>query len=78
MFRKIVFSKIAFIGTNQATESEDTSEFVEPQNNKDAEMVKDVDDPCKAEGLLRFEVHNVSKIKDTILSDPVVIRNLPW
>ena len=65
-------------GTKQATESEDTSDLIEEQNDKDVEMVEEVDDPCKAEGLIRFEVHNVSKIKDTILSDPVMIRNLPW
>lgn len=74
----IVFSEIAFIGTNQETESENTIQVVEQQNKKDVEIVKEVGDPDKAEGLLRFEVNNVSKIKATVLSDPVMIRNLPW
>ena len=34
--------------------------------------------PSRAEGQLRFEVQNFSKIKDTVYSDPVMIRNLQW
>ena len=56
----------------------DTSELVEEHSNKYAKMLEEVDNLCKAEGLIRFEVHNFSKIKDTVLSDPVMIGNLPW
>ena len=56
----------------------DTCELVEEHSNKYAKMLEEVDNLCKAEGLIRFEVHNFSKIKDTVLSDPVMIGNLPW
>ncbi|XP_065658399.1 ubiquitin carboxyl-terminal hydrolase 7 isoform X4 [Hydra vulgaris] len=46
------------------------------ENTKDVEMADE--DHCRAEGLITFEVHNVSKIKETVLSEPVIIRNLPW
>lgn len=45
--------------------------------NKDVEM-EDISNHCRAEGCIRFEVKSVSKVKDTALSDPVIIRNLPW
>lgn len=45
---------------------------------KDAEMEETIEDNCRAEGNCTFEVKNVSKIKDTVLSEPVMIRNLPW
>ncbi len=32
----------------------------------------------RAEGSLHFVVQNFSKIKETVLSDPVLIRNLQW
>lgn len=36
------------------------------------------DGPSRPEGALRFEVQNFSKIKETVLSDHVMIRNLQW
>jgi len=55
---------------------------VENDNNtevaKDVEMIEEVDDNCRAEGSILFEVNNVSKIKETVLSEAVMIRNLPW
>ena len=60
------------IGTVESVQGNDTIE-----NNKDVEMTED-EDHCRAEGLIRFEVHNVSKIKETVLSEPEMIRNLPW
>ena len=49
---------------------------IEPdKEDGDVEMAED---PSRAEGVLKFEVPNFSKLKETILSDPVIIRNLPW
>ena len=58
----------------EPTENEDTS--VENES-KDVEM-DDIDNHCRAEGVMHFEIKNVSKIKETALSEPVIIRNLPW
>ena len=64
------------------TESENTP-LVESgeKGNRDMETNNDVDmedGPSRAEGLLRFEVQGFSKLKDTVYSDPVIIRNLQW
>jgi len=48
------------------------------EETKDVEMEETFEDHCRAEGTVGFEVKNVSKIKDTVLSEPVMIRNLPW
>ena len=47
----------------------------EVDGNNDVDME---DGPSRAEGILRFEVQNFSKLKDTVYSDPVMIRNLQW
>jgi len=54
----------------------ESSETKTTQEN-DIEM-EDINNHCRAEGYIRFEVKNVSKVKDSVLSDPVTIRNLPW
>ena len=51
---------------------------VDAEETKDVEMEETMEDNCRAEGQCTFEVKNVSKIKDTVLSEPVMIRNLPW
>ena len=48
-------------------------EEVDETNDVDME-----DGPSRAEGILRFEVQSFSKLKDTVYSDPVMIRNLQW
>lgn len=47
----------------------------ETDGNNDVDME---DGPSRSEGLLSFEVQNFSKLKDTVYSDPVMIRNLQW
>ena len=59
----------------QPTENEDTS--LENNETKDVEM-DDINNHCRAEGVIHFEIKNVSKIKETALSESVIIRNLPW
>ena len=47
--------------------------------NEDATDDVDMEDgPSRAEGLLKYDVQNFSKLKDTVYSDPVMIRNLQW
>eukprot|EP00794_Sanderia_malayensis_P008888 gene8888-9838_t len=46
------------------------------QKEDDSKM--DEDEPSRAEGKIQFEVQNFSKIKETVLSDPIMIRNLQW
>ena len=60
------------------TEKKDSSEKLATENeDKDVEM-DDITNHCRAEGVIKFDIKNVSKIKETVLSEPVIIRNLPW
>ena len=36
------------------------------------------EDSARPEGVVHFTVKDFSRLKETILSDPVYIRNLPW
>lgn len=36
------------------------------------------EDTARPEGIIRFTVHNFSKLDKTTLSDPIYVRNLPW
>ena len=36
------------------------------------------EDSARPEGVVRFVVKDFSRLKETILSEPVYIRNLPW
>jgi len=55
--------------------------------NKEEEREEDVmedkeqndeDDEARSEATFRFKVENFSSIKDSVLSEPCIIRNLPW
>lgn len=35
-------------------------------------------DPCRPEGSISFVVRNFSELESTVLSEPTLIRNLPW
>ena len=36
------------------------------------------DDEARSEATFRFKVENFSGIRDSVLSEPCIIRNLPW
>lgn len=36
------------------------------------------EDTARPEGIIRFTVHNFSKLDKATLSDPIYVRNLPW
>lgn len=44
-------------------------------NQEDAEMEED---ECRSEATFRYTVENISKLKETALSPPCMVRNLPW
>lgn len=35
-------------------------------------------DECRSEATFRYTVENISKLKETALSPPCMVRNLPW
>ena len=45
---------------------------------KESEDVVMEEDTARPEGTIRFVVNNFSKLKETVLSDPIYVRNLPW
>lgn len=36
------------------------------------------EDSARPEGVVRFLVKDFSRLKETVLSEPIYIRNLPW
>ncbi|XP_074647259.1 ubiquitin carboxyl-terminal hydrolase 7-like isoform X2 [Tubulanus polymorphus] len=60
-----------------ATETE--SMAVNGHNNSDEKPDEDMEeDEARAEATFTFTVENISKLKETILSPPYMVRNLPW
>jgi len=41
-------------------------------------VIDQEDDEARSEATFRFKVENFSSIKDSVLSEPCIIRNLPW
>ena len=48
----------------------------EPENDKD--IISEEDDEARSEATFQFKVENFSQIRDSVLSDPCIVRNLPW
>ena len=38
----------------------------------------EVDYEARSEATFQFKVDNISSIKDPVLSEPCIVRNLPW
>uniref|UniRef100_A0A2P2I3R0 Ubiquitin carboxyl-terminal hydrolase 7 n=1 Tax=Hirondellea gigas TaxID=1518452 RepID=A0A2P2I3R0_9CRUS len=57
----------------QATQQQPRANVI--NNHADQEME---DDDARSEATFRFVVSNFSKLKDTVLSPPCFVRNLPW
>ncbi|XP_076047681.1 ubiquitin-specific protease 7 isoform X2 [Oratosquilla oratoria] len=53
----------------------DAQEVSSSTTQHDTEME---DDDARSESTFTFKVHNFSKLKDTVLSNPCYVRNLPW
>ena len=45
---------------------------------KESEDVPMEEDTARPEGTVQFVVPHFSKLKETVLSDPIYVRNLPW
>ena len=60
-------TEAAMVTTSEATEKEE-----------DKEGCEDEDDEARSEATFQFRVENFSTIKDSVLSDPCIVRNLPW
>jgi hypothetical protein len=48
------------------------------QENGEVAMEDEDEDDARAEGTFTFRVDNISRLKDTALSPPYFVRNLPW
>lgn len=55
----------------------DTSPDTGGKDSKEEVMLLE-EDSARPEGVVRFVVKDFSRLKETVLSDPVLIRNLPW
>ncbi|XP_052824326.1 ubiquitin carboxyl-terminal hydrolase 7 isoform X3 [Octopus bimaculoides] len=48
---------------------------IQDSGNRDEEMEED---ESRAEAQFQFTIENISKLKETVLSPPCMVRNLPW
>ena len=64
------------------SETADTEMVTNTSNTEETAAAEDVieeeDDEARSEATFRFKVENFSQIKDSVLSDPCIVRNLPW
>jgi len=64
------------INNTKQDEAEPIEEDV-PAKAEETEEKED-DDEARAEATFRFKVEDLSKMQDSVLSPPCIIRNLPW
>lgn len=63
---------------NQALEMMQTNKDIE-NNNESLNNTQNIDDDeSRAEATFSYTVHNISKLKESSLSPPCFVRNLPW
>ena len=48
------------------------------EEREEAAGEQDEDDEARSEATFQFKVDNFSTIKDSVLSEPCIVRNLPW
>ena len=48
------------------------------EEREEAAGDQDEDDEARSEATFQFKVDNFSTIKDSVLSEPCIVRNLPW
>ncbi|XP_067928164.1 ubiquitin carboxyl-terminal hydrolase 7-like isoform X2 [Watersipora subatra] len=61
----------------QATNVKFVTPIQESVTNGDT-MPQDAIDPCRSEATFQYQIHNVSRMKDQMLSPATPVRNLPW
>ena len=63
---------------NDTTEANMVTTSEANEKEEDKEGCEDEDDEARSEATFQFRVENFSTIKDSVLSDPCIVRNLPW
>ena len=55
-----------------------TTSPTEKEAETDKEIISEEDDEARSEATFQFRVENFSQIRDSVLSEPCIVRNLPW
>ena len=62
----------------QEKEEQEQQHEEEDDEEEEEEEESDNTDASRPEGIVRFVLPNFTELTNTVLSDPVIIRNLPW
>ena len=65
-------------GDNDTEMVSTTDTPAEAKTADQEEVIEEEDDEARSEATFRFTVENFSQIKDSVLSEPCIVRNLPW
>ena len=60
------------------SEPDTTSHQAETEAENDKDVISEEDDEARSEATFQFKVENFSQIRDSVLSEPCIVRNLPW
>ena len=60
------------------SEPDTTSHPAETEVETDKDIISEEDDEARSEATFQFKVENFSRIRDSVLSEPCIVRNLPW
>ena len=60
------------------SEPDTTSHQAETEAETDKDVISEEDDEARSEATFQFKVENFSQIRDSVLSEPCIVRNLPW
>ena len=55
-----------------------TSHQAENEAENDKDVISEEDDEARSEATFQFKVKEFSQIRDSVLSEPCIVRNLPW
>ena len=55
-----------------------TSNQAENEAENDKDVISEEDDEARSEATFQFKVKDFSQIRDSVLSEPCIVRNLPW
>ena len=80
MFSLVFFTSGFLISLFQAvtTTGADAETAGPEEEREEAAGEQDEDDEARSEATFQFKVDNFSTIKDSVLSEPCIVRNLPW
>ena len=55
-----------------------TSNQADNEAENDKDVISEEDDEARSEATFQFKVKDFSQIRDSVLSEPCIVRNLPW